>query len=140
MGTVQNLRSTVQNLDPGARLGDVQALAQAIAYGQGLQTTNGVTASTTQTQAAGTQLQYGINVIGTSANAADAVKAPQALPGTILIIANNGGNTVTLFPTVGDTLNDAAQDAGIVVADNTVSIYVCGAAGQWFGGAITLET
>lgn len=138
MATVQN--TPAAQTDPGLRLVDGNSLGNAIAKGQGQQSTAGVTASTTQTQAAATALQYGLNAISSSANAADAVKAPQALPGTVFMVANNGGNTVTLFPFSGDTLNDAAADAGIVVADNTLSIYMCCARGQWFGGAITLET
>lgn len=139
MTTLNNLPVSLQNVDPGKRLGDIAALAALVSGAKGIQSSYGLTASTTQTQAAGTQLQAGINVIGTSAVAADAVKMPQAMAGAVVFIANNGGNTVTLFPYEGDTINDANQDAGVVVADNTLSVYVCGETGQWFGGAITLE-
>lgn len=100
----------------------------------------GLTAGTTQTQAGGTALKYGLNEVTSVANASDALTMPEAKKGSGVIIANDGGNAANLFPASGDTINDAAQDAAVSVADNTLSLYFCATDGQWYGGAITFET
>lgn len=140
MTTVQTLTNGEATVDPGLRLADAQSLGQAIAFGQGRQSTKGLTASTTQTQAAGTKLQSGLNSVSSVANGSDACTMPQAKPGAVILIANNGGNTMDLFPFLGDTINDAVKNAAVSVADNTLSVYICTTAGLWFGGAITFET
>ena len=63
-----------------------------------------------------------------------------AVPGSSFVIINDSGNIVSLFPKVGDTLNDAVHDAVNTFADNTCSKYYCPVVGLWFGGAVTLET
>lgn len=135
-----NLGANAQTADPGNRLGDIKTVIDAISNMQGAFTSNGLTASTTQTQAAATQLQYGINRVTSVANASDAIKMPQAKPGAIVAIVVDGGNTASLFPFLGDDINDAAVNASVSVADNTLSIYVCAVAGEWSGGAIAFET
>lgn len=136
----QNLPSDLQNLDPGQRLGDIAGLANAIAKQNGSNSYDALVASTTQTQAAGTALRHGINVIAT-ANNNDAVTMPQAEPGVNqLVIVNHSGQTVQLFPFLGDTINAAAANAAVTVATATTSYYTCGAAKQWWGGAVTNET
>lgn len=135
-----NLPTNLQNVDPGFRLGDIKGLADSIADGSGQSSTNGITASTTQTQAGGTVLRSTINRI-TSANASDAVTLGfQAVPGREVTIINDSGQTIQLFPYSGDKLNDAAANASVSIADNTISRYVSPLAGLWFGGAVTLET
>ena len=115
-------------------------LADAIQYKSGASTQNGITASTTQTQAGGTKIYYHISRV-TSANANDAVTLNfPAVPGSSFVIINDSGNIVSLFPKLGDTLNDAVHDAVNSIADNTVSKYYCPVVGLWFGGAVTLET
>ena len=49
-------------------------------------------------------------------------------------------STIRLFPAPGDKINDAAQDAFVDIANNTISEYFCPVLGLWFGGATTLET
>lgn len=110
-----------------------------VAGGQNQLVKPNLTAATTQTQAKGTALAYGLNALKSVANANDAVTMPQAKAGTMVILANNGGNITQLFPHSGDAINDAAKDAAVTVADNTLSLYVCLVDGQWFGGAITFE-
>lgn len=63
------------------------------------------------------------------------------------MIANNSGQTIKIFPSTNDTINDAAQNAQVDAADNTLSIYFCakqttaGSPGNtWYGGPITFET
>jgi len=135
-----NLTADLQQVEPGIRIGNIRQLADYIKYKSGASTQNAITASTTQTQAGGTQIYYHIARV-TTANANDAVTLNYAaVPGASFVIINDSGNIVTLFPRLGDTLNDAVHDAGITLADNTVSKYYCPVAGLWFGGAVTLET
>ena len=135
----QNIASDLQNVDPGLRLADVRQLSDGVARLAAINTYDGLTASTTQTQAGGLVLRHGISSV-TSANASDAVTLPKATPGVLLIIANSSGQTINLFPFKGDKINAAAIDAAVGVATATTSHYVCSVALQWWGGAITNET
>lgn len=126
-------------VDKGQRLGDIRSLATAINASSGLLTQNAVTASAVETQAAGTPIKVAISRV-TTAGATDAVTlAIKATAGASFVIINDSGQTVTLFPKVGDKLNDALQDAAVTIADNTISEYFCPVDGLWFGGATTLE-
>lgn len=140
MTVINNLPSDLQNLDPGLRMGNVQGLANAVSGESGRTTENAITASTTQTQAGGTVLRAAWTRV-TSANASDAVTLGfRAVPGTSFTIINDSGNIVSLFPAVGDKINDAVANAAVTIADNTISRYVCPASGLWFGAPGTLET
>ena len=135
----QNIASDLQNVDPGLRLADVRQLSDGVARLAAINTYDGLTASTTQTQAGGLVLRHGISSV-TSANASDAVTLPKATPGVLLIIANSSGQTIQLFPFLGDKINVAAINAAVSVATATTSFYACSVALQWWGGAITNET
>ncbi len=138
---VQNLPADLQSLSGnGLGLADAAGIAAALSGLSGASSQNAVTASTTQTQVGATALTAAISAVNTVTNASDAVKMPQALPGKYIFIANNGGNVMSLFPFLGDTINDAAANASVSVADNTLSVYVCAVAGLWVGGALTFET
>ena len=135
-----NLPASLQNLDPGLRLGDIKALADTISGDGGLSTQNAITASTTQTQVGGTVIIASLSRV-TVANANDAVTLGfAASPGGSFTILNDSGQTITLFPKLGDKLCDAAINAGVTIADNTSSTYRCPIIGLWFGGATTFET
>lgn len=125
---------------PGPQLGDLQSLANAISGFTGMSSQDSITASTTQTQVGGTVLDATISRITTAA-ASDAVTlARQAKPGRGIIIINDSGQTIQLFPLLGDKINDAAANASVTIADNTLSIYFSPVANKWFGGPITFET
>jgi len=64
----------------------------------------GITASTTQTQAAATALTAEINEVSTCANASDAVKLPTAVAGLKVVVINNGAAAMGIFPATGDNL------------------------------------
>lgn len=135
-----NLPTNLKDVSPGLRIGNIKGLADAVSSKSGASTQNAVTASTTQTQAGGTVLRNNITRVN-SANASDAVTLGfKALPGASFVIINDSGNIVGLFPKSGDKINDAATDAAVSLADNTVSKYYCPVVGLWFGGAVTLET
>lgn len=139
-GVQNNLPSTLQNLDPGIRLGDMQALANLISTLAGATTQDAVTASTTQSQAGGTVLNASITRI-TVANSSDAVTLGfSATAGRSFVIINDSGQTIQLFPKGSDKINDASASAAVTIADNTSSDYYCPKAGLWFGGPTTLET
>ena len=134
-----NLPSSMQNLDPGLRLVDAQAVSNLIGGVGGVFSNGSITASTTQTQLGGTKLVYGLNAVKNAA-ASDAVVMPKAVPGTLLVLVNHSGQTIQLFPFKGDNINAASTDAAVTVATATTSIYVCvSTATQWWGGAITNE-
>ena len=134
----QNIASDLQSIDPGLRLADVRQISDGIARLSAINTYDGIIASTTQTQAGGTILRHGISSV-TSANGSDAVTMPKATPGVLLILANSSGQTIQLFPAVGDKINAAAINAAVTLATATTSFYACSVALQWWGGAITNE-
>ena len=135
-----NLPSDLQNLPPGLRLGDTKGLADGIGNDDYRSTQDAITASTTQTQVGGTVLTAAVSRI-TVANASDAVTLGfSATPGRQFTIINDSGQTITLFPKLGDKLCDAAINAGVTIADNTISKYSCPVILLWFGGATTFET
>ena len=125
----------------GFALSDATAIIAALNRLQYVQSNNGLTAATTQTQVAGTKINKGITRFTSVASGSDAGTLNfSATPGQWFVLINDGGNILQLFPKKGDKLNDAAIDAGITLADNTLSLYFCPVAGLWFGGAITFET
>lgn len=137
---VQNLPSDMQNQDPGLRLVDAKGISDLLNGGGGRSSQDSVTASTTQTQAGGTVLLAAVSRI-TVANASDAVTLGfTANPGGSFTIINDSGQTIQLFPKLGDKINDAATNAAVTIADNTISDYSCPVANKWFGGATSLET
>lgn len=136
----QNLPSSLQNLDPGLRLVDAKGLADAVGGAGGQSSTDAITASTTQTQVGGTVIRTAINRV-TVANASDAITLGfAAAAGSSFSIINDSGQTIQLFPKLGDKLCDASVNAAVTIADNTISIYECPIAGKWFGGATSFET
>ena len=120
-------------------LADAGNLADCIKRDYGRNTYDALTASSTQTQAAGTKLFHGLNIVAT-AGGSDAVTMPAtSVLGSVVILVNHSGQTIQLFPASGGTINAAAGDAAVTVATATTSVYVCGVNKQWWGGAITNE-
>lgn len=121
-------------------IGDIQGIAQGISECAFVETQNNVVASTVQTLLGGTDVNRACIRI-TSANANDAISINfTALAGRAFVIINDSGQTITLFPLLGDKINDAAINASVDIANNTMSEYFCPVLGLWFGGATTLET
>jgi hypothetical protein len=93
----------------------------------GYAATTGITASTTQTLAGATQLYADVNVISTCANASDAVKLPDLLPGQTCVVRNTGAAVLAIWPATtarkinGGTL--AAVDSSTLAA-NTSRTYI----------------
>lgn len=75
----------------------------------------GLTASTTQTQGQGV-LTAVINQVSVCANANDVRTLPAARVGLLCVVANDGAQTLQLFPASGDAI-----DAGSVNASTTIA-------------------
>ena len=87
--------------------------------------TSGITAATTQTQAAATVLASNINHVATCANANDGVALPAAAAGLFVLIKNAGANTLKIWPSNGasDKINDGTTDAGITLATTKSALF-----------------
>jgi len=76
----------------------------------------GITASTTQTQAAATDLTADLCNITTVANLNDSVKLRTAVAGDSQTVINNGAIGVQVFPNTSDKINGGAVDAADTMA------------------------
>ena len=127
-------RQDVQVQPSGPRLFDPEPTTRGVALDQGRQSTDALVASTTQTQAAATQLQYGVNDIATCANANDAVALPQAVAGAVVHFFNSGAQTTKVFGKSGttDTINGTAGATGVTgPGAGKMGIAICSTAGAW---------
>lgn len=65
-----------------------------------------------------------INVISTAATAADSVRLPTAQsPGSTVVVRNNGAASANVFPPAGGTINGAAADAAVAVANGKTTVF-----------------
>ena len=87
-----------------------------------LTSTQTATASTTQTQAGGTDITAAAVKV-TTANGNDAVTLPKGYAGLEIFIANISANGLDVFPAVGDTIFPSAADAKIDHAASKSAIY-----------------
>ena len=94
------------------------ALLHAIFAGHVRKTVaNGLTASTTQTQAGALQLAADINIITVSTNISDSVKLPLAAEGMdITIVNDDAAEDIKIWPAVGDKMNGGTTDAADTTA------------------------
>jgi hypothetical protein len=66
-----------------------------------------------------------INVITTAATAADSVKLPASQsPGSVVIVRNSGAASSNVFPPAGGTINGAAADAALAVANAKTTLFI----------------
>lgn len=99
---------------------------------QKLKAVKGYTASTTETQAAATQLDPGASIhYITTATATDAVKLPKAINGAVCFVLNPTVVTLSVFPASGDAINALAADAFYAQATQKHVLFVCGNDGIW---------
>lgn len=94
----------------------------------------GLTAGTTQTQAAGLDLTAQVNEVSIVANTSDTVVLPllPAAGSMMVTIVNNGANTMRVFPGVGDDLGAGANTADAVnIPTATTRIYISYDATNW---------
>ena len=94
--------------------------------------TNAITASATQTQAAGTVLTSKINRVVTVASANNAVTLPAATAGKEVVVINaHASNAIGVFPASGDKINALSTDAVYALAATKTVMLFCAVAGQW---------
>jgi hypothetical protein len=101
---------------------------------QNVRALNGLTASTTQTQAGALVLDPGSDIfrVTTVGSAADAVRLPKAVNGRVLVVINAAAaNAMGVFPDKGDIINALAADAVFSVAANKAVLFVCAVDGTW---------
>ncbi len=87
--------------------------------------TAGITASTTQTQVGGTALTADVNEVSTCVNASDTVTLPTAVAGMMVVVINNGAQTLKIYPASGDNLGngaDAARASNLAAGSNVTFI------------------
>jgi hypothetical protein len=102
-----------------------------------ISTAGSITASTTQTQ--GQQaLTATMNNVSTVANNNDVVTLPAAAAGVVVFIANNGANTLQVFPASGDNIDGAGVNTSRTLASGTNMQYIAHDATNWnsFRGAL----
>ena len=89
-----------------------------------------LTASTTQSQ--GQQpLTAVINQVGTCATASDVVTLPTARAGLQCIIANDGAETLQVFPASGNAIDALVADASTTIAAAGRSTFIAISASAW---------
>ena len=119
---------------PGAQtLADAGNISLFFSYDKGAATQDAVTASTTQTQAGGTKITAAITVVAT-ANGNDAITLPQAVAGRKINIVNSSGQTITIFPFLGDRIGANAVNGSVTSVTARLCTLVCGVRGTWWGG------
>jgi len=91
----------------------------------------GLTASTTQTQGAGTSITKKMTEFSTVANPGDAATLDAAVQGRIRIVINDGAETLQLFPASGDAIDQGAANTSISVAPGSVVIFHAKDATTW---------
>lgn len=107
-----------------------------LAGGQNYSYQSGISAAGT-TQATATQLPSGIYLLEVdTAAASSGVTVPTCIPGTQLVLHNNGANTMTIYPAVANNPATAAQDTinnatSITLATHTPIAFACAKAGIW---------
>lgn len=94
--------------------------------------TTALTASTTQTQGAATQLAFGFNQITVCANANDALRLPFAAKNVTVEVVNRGAQTAQIFPASADKINGAAADASTTLASGKVARFRCIDTTDWY--------
>ncbi len=96
----------------------------------------GLTASTTQTQAAGTAITANMARFTTVANNGDAATLPVSVPGSDIVVINaSATHSMQIFPNAGGTTTEqinalGANAAFSLAAAKSVTFY-CTLAGQW---------
>jgi hypothetical protein len=83
-------------------------------------------------QANATLLSNELNKITTVATAGDSVKLPPSMPGLTIVVTNKGANSMQVFGSGADTIDDSAAATGVSQMRGSVVIYACHTAGAWY--------
>lgn len=93
--------------------------------------TNGITAATTQTQAAATALVRDFNRVSTVATAGNGVRLPASVAGKEIVVFNDTANAMQVYGASTDTIDGIATATGISQGAGAVTVYRCFVAGNW---------
>ena len=93
-------------------------------------TTEGISASTTQSQGQGLLESTGINEVSVVANANDVVTLPGATGGRSILVINNGANVLQVFPLFGDDLG-AGTNLSDTIAAGTSQRFTAWDSNNW---------
>lgn len=113
-----------------------QSWVLGLANGQNYSYQYGITAAGT-TQATATQLPAGVYLLEVdTAAASTGVALPPCIPGTQVVIYNNGAQTMSIYPAVANNPLTSAQDTinnatSITLASHTQTAGACIKAGVW---------
>ena len=129
MATSSNKQSTVNALK-----GHVAELAGLALSGPlELEAAGALTAHAGGGQASALQLAASINIVTTVATAADSVKLPDAIAGSVVIVKNAAAaNSMNVYPQSGEIINALAADAAYALAAAKAAVFFCGVAGTWY--------
>ncbi len=94
---------------------------------------DGLTARAGGGQASATLIPEVVARVGTVATAADSVKLPPAEAGLVVCLVNgHATNSMQVFGSGTDTINDVATATGVSQAAGKAAIYFCPVAGKWY--------
>ena len=83
-------------------------------------------------QANATLLSNELNKVTTVATAGDSVKLPPSMPGLTIVVTNKAANSMQVFGSGVDTIDDSATASGVSQMRGSVVIYACHTAGAWY--------
>lgn len=94
-------------------------------------TQSGLTAHAGGGQALATQITADIAEVATVATGGDSVLLPVAKAGMQIIVINHGVNSMDVFPSTGEQINEAAADTAKACAADATLLCNCWSDGQW---------
>lgn len=113
----------------GYRLTDGNRLNRVIAAGV-VSSQDSITATAGGGQTNAFQLLAVNSRITTVVSPNDSIKLPTAVAGLTVIIDNDGANTMAVFPSGTDTLEDSTSAASLIAGQD--STFTCPVAGKWY--------
>ena len=123
------------NLGSGAVYNAVQIAATSVVVNvlEYLTAANTITAFAGGGQASATLLTAQVVRVQTVATAADSVKLPPTTtPGLVVYLTNGAANSMQVFGSNTDTINDVATATGVAHAGGLTAIYSSPAPGLWY--------
>lgn len=118
----------------GVRMGDMRAVQDCAAAMIDKDCAYDLAALAGGGQEGATQLINGLNHVGTVASSGDSVQLPPAAKGSIVMVANDGADSMTVYGKEGrtDTINGTAGATGVAQANAKFAVYFCPKDGAWF--------
>lgn len=83
-------------------------------------------------QASATPLTNEINRVTTVATSGDSVALLKSFAGLTIYVINHGVNPMQVFGNGADTIDDSPAATGVSQMPNSIVIYTCATAGQWY--------